>query len=110
MDASEPRVRRRGFFLHSDTTGEPDTGEHENPEGFVVRVRVRVREKGPAVSRQFASSGTRQVRSARLTGGRSRTEIRVVDEVDPQSIADEVGPQIRSGNVTGSRQRAHLTR
>src|SRR5206468_8762708 len=33
-------VRRRGFFLHSDTTGEPDTGEHENPEGFVVRIKV----------------------------------------------------------------------
>src|SRR6202140_2310241 len=97
MDASEPRVRRRGFFLHSDTNGEPDTGEHENPEGFVVRVRVRVRDDRPAVSRQFASSGTREVRSARLAGGRSRTEIRVVDEVDPQSIADEVGPQIRSG-------------
>jgi hypothetical protein len=32
---------RRGFFLHSDTTGEPDTGEHENPEGFIVRLRIR---------------------------------------------------------------------
>ena len=106
MDASEPRVRRRGFFLHSDTTGEPDTGEHENPEGFVVRAR----DHRPAVSRQFASGGSREVRSARLAGGRSRTEIHVVDEVDPQSIADEVGPQIRSGNVTGSRQRAHCTR
>jgi hypothetical protein len=102
MDASEPRVRRRGFFLHSDTTGEPDNGEHENPEGFVVRVRVR--DDRPAVSRQFAS-GTREVRSARLAGGRSRAEIRIVDEVDPKSIADEVGPQIRSGSVTGSRQR-----
>ena len=105
MDASEPRVRRRGFFLHSDTTGEPDTGEHENPEGFVVRVRVRG--DRPAVSRQFASSATREVRGARLAGGRSRTEIRVADEVDPQSTADEAGPQIRSGSVTGSRQRAH---
>ena len=107
MDASEPHVRRRGFFLHSDTTGEPDTGEHENPEGFVVRVRVRVRNDRSAVSRQFASSGTREVRSARLAGGRSRTDLRAVDGVDPQSIADEVGPQIRSGSVTGSRQRAH---
>ena len=107
MDASEPRVRRRGFFLHSDTTGEADTGEHENPEGFVVRVRVRVRENGPTVSRQFASSGTTEVRSERPADGRSRTEISVVDEGVP---ADEVVPQIRSGSVTGSRQRAHWTR
>ena len=85
MDAREARTRRRGFFLHSSDGSEPDTHEHENPEGFVVRVRVRVRENGPTVSRQFASSGTRQVRSARLTGGRSRTEIRVVDEGDSQS-------------------------
>ena len=39
MDAHEPHVRRRGFFLHSET-GEPDAAEVENPEGFVVRVRV----------------------------------------------------------------------
>jgi hypothetical protein len=94
MDASEPRVRRRGFFLHSDTTGEPDTGEHENPEGFVVRVR----NGRPAVSRQFASSAAREVLTARLGGGRSRTEVPVVDEA---------GPEIRSGSATGSRQRAH---
>src|SRR6186713_3046220 len=29
MDVCEPRVRRRGFFLHSDTTGEDHT-EHES--------------------------------------------------------------------------------
>ncbi len=103
MDASEPRVRRRGFFLHSDTTGEADTGEHENPEGFVVRVR----DNRPAVSRQFASSATREAQGARLAGGRSRPEIPVADEVDPQRPAEEAGPQIRSGSATGSRQRAH---
>jgi hypothetical protein len=94
MDASEPRVRRRGFFLHSDTTGEPDTGEHENPEGFVVRVR----NGRSGVPRQLVSGGTREVRSAEVGDGRSRTEIR---------IGDEAGPEIRSGSVTGSRQRAH---
>src|ERR1700687_2454444 len=99
MDANEPRVRRRGFFLHSDTTGEPDTGEHENPEGFVVRVRVRDDRLG--VPRKLASNVTRDVSSEQLAGGRSRTEIRVVDEV---------GPQIRSGSVTGSRQRASTPR
>ena len=85
MDASEPRVRRRGFFLHSDTTGEPETGELENPEGFTVRVRIN----RPAVSRQVAS-----------VAGRSRTTSR----------AEDARPEIRSGSVTGSRQRAHLPR
>ena len=32
MDACEPRARHRGFFLHSETTGEPETAELENPE------------------------------------------------------------------------------
>jgi len=85
MDVSEPRVRRRGFFLHSDTAGEPETGELENPEGFTVRVRV----SRPAVPRQVAS-----------TAGRSRTTSR----------AEDTRPEIRSGSVTGSRQRAHLPR
>jgi hypothetical protein len=86
MDASEPRVRRRGFFLHSDTTGEPETGELENPEGFTVRVRI----SRPAVPRQVASA----------SGGRSRTIAR----------SEDARPEIRSGSVTGSRQRAHLPR
>jgi hypothetical protein len=79
MDAHEPRVRRRGFFLHSTDGSEPDTGEHENAEGFATRTRI-VRSPSP---RQFGSS--RQAR----TEGR---------------------PEIRSGSVTGSRQRAHLPR
>jgi hypothetical protein len=89
MDVCEPRVRRRGFFLHSDTTGDHDTGEHENPEGFVVRVRI---------SRRMVAR-----RVARLAGGgRSAANHR--------SLTDEGLPQIRSGSVTGSRQRAHLPR
>ena len=88
MVAGKPRVRRRGFFLHSETAGEPDTGEHENPEGFVVRVRVA----RPAVPRRVASVA--------LAGGRSRS---------PAPIED-ANPEIRSGSVTGSRQRAHLPR
>ena len=85
MDAYEPRVRRRGFFLHSDTTGEPEIAEYENAEGFTVRSRSAVRSQTP---RQFAS-----VR-------RSQTETQV----------REGAPEIRSGSVTGSRQRAHLPR
>ena len=84
MDVSEPRVRRRGFFLHSDS-GEAETGELENPEGFGVRVRI----SRPAVPRQVASAA-----------GRSRATSR----------AEDSRPQIRSGSVTGSRQRAHLPR
>ena len=84
MDVCEPRLRRRGFFLHSSDGGDPDTGEHENPEG----VGVRVRSSAPRTTRQIAGSG--RARSA------SRTE--------------STNPQIRSGSVTGSRQRAHLPR
>ena len=92
MDAGEPRVRHRGFFLHSDTTGESDhTVEQENPEGF-----IRVRSKRPTVPRRLVSSS----RSARLAGGRSRIE----------TAADEATRQIRSGSVTGSRQRGHWPR
>jgi hypothetical protein len=85
MDAGEPRLRRRGFFLHSSDSGEPDSGEYENPEGFSVRTRVAA----PSVPRQIASSS-----------GRSRHATRV----------ENTNPQIRSGSVTGSRQRAHLPR
>jgi len=83
MDVREPQKRRRGFFLHSET-GEPDTGEHEAAEGVATRTRIT----RPETPRQFAS------------GRRNRAGVRV----------DESRPQIRSGSVTGSRQRAHLPR
>ena len=83
MDVREPQKRRRGFFLHSET-GEPDTGEHEAAEGVATRTRI-TRSETP---RQFAS-----VRRNRAEPG-----------------IDERHPQIRSGSVTGSRQRAHLPR
>jgi hypothetical protein len=82
MDVREPQKRRRGFFLHSDT-GEPDTGEHETAEGVATRTRI-TRSQTP---RQFASARRNR------EGG-----------------TDESRPQIRSGSVTGSRQRAHLPR
>jgi hypothetical protein len=95
MDASEPRLRRRGFFLHSPD-GEPDTGEYENPEGFIVRVRF----PGNPIPRKMASS-RRDASGARFSGGRSHCA---------DSHAGEGQPAIRSGSVTGSRQRAHLPR
>ena len=84
MDVYEPRVRRRGFFLHSSDGTEHDTGEHENPEGFTVRVRTN----RPTTPRQF-------------TGGR---------QAGNEARTDDARPAIRSGSVTGSRQRAHLPR
>jgi len=93
MDAREPRLRHRGFFLHSDTTGEPDTAEHENPEGFIVRVRV-------SASHASKQPTPRVIASARVSRGRSHSN----------GSADDSMPSIRSGSVTGSRQRAHLSR
>jgi hypothetical protein len=83
MVAGEARLRRRGFFLHSSDGSEPDTHENENPEGFVVRVKTR-----RSAPRQIASSGRSQ----------------------HVSRSEDTRPQIRSGSVTGSRQRAHLPR
>jgi hypothetical protein len=85
MDVSEPRVRRRGFFLHSSDTNEVETGEHENAEGFAVRFRT----SRSTASRRFSS------------GGRQAT-------LEQRTEEDRL--QIRSGSVTGSRQRAHLLR
>ena len=96
MDACEPRVRRRGFFLHSPD-GEPDTGEHENPEGLVVRVRVP---DNPA-SRKMLGSSSRGVPGTRFSTGR---------QLQAESDSSEGQPAIRSGSATGSRQRSHLSR
>ena len=87
MDVNEPRPRRRGFFLHSET-GEPDTGEHENPEGFIVRVT--------RASRHRVLSGSR------WSGGRQ-------SQVEAPAAVIEDG-RLRSESATGSRQRGHLTR
>lgn len=87
MDVNEPRLRRRGFFHHSET-GEPDTGEHENPEGFMVRV-------------------TRASRHGVLSGSRSSSGRQSQAETPAAVIEDG---RLRSESATGSRQRAHLTR
>jgi len=91
MVAREPQLRRRGFFLHSSDSGEPDTAEHENPEGFVVRVRVT----RASATRRMVSPGSR------FSGGR---------QAHNEGHPTEDQPAIRSGSVTGSRQRAHLPR
>ncbi len=99
MDVNEPRSRRRGFFLHSET-GEPDTGEHENPEGFVVRMRFG----GSVASAKVTSSAARATSGTRFSSGRqSRSE-------PPSAVIEHGRLRIRSGSVTGSRQRAHSLR
>jgi hypothetical protein len=94
MDACEPRPRHRGFFLHSSEGGESDTGEQENPEGFIVRVRF----PGNPIPRRMTSA-RRRVSGMRF--GRSHR---------PSSHVIESQPEIRSGSVTGSRQRVDLPR
>jgi hypothetical protein len=89
MGGREPRVRHRGFFLHSDTVGEPEIVEHENPEGFVVRVRIH-RPQSPRHA----------ISTARGSGRSGATASR----------SDEGRPEIRSGSATGSRQREHSHR
>ena len=85
MVVAEPRVRRRGFFLHSADTGEPEAAEHEDAEGINLRVRT-------------GRTGTpRQFSSIRRSGAEPAEE-------------EMSRPQIRAGSVTGSRQRAHLPR
>jgi hypothetical protein len=93
MDAHEPRLRHRGFFLHS--SDEPDSGEHENPEGFVVRTRPpRQQTRRRNATRRHGSSGVR-------FGGRSHRH---------DSLPADGQTEIRSASATGSRQPAHLPR
>jgi hypothetical protein len=100
MDVYEPRLRHRGFFLHSSEGGESDTGEHENPEGFIVRVRFPGHPPSRKVASRKIAGGRRTVSNARFGGRSHRTDSH---DTDGQ-------PEIRSGSVTGSRQRAHLPR
>ena len=88
-------AERRGFFLHSDTNGEPDTGEHENPEGFIIRARI-----SRPHNRRTSSMARQAVTAGRLPPGRSRA-------IAP---ADDSHFEIRSRIVTGIRQRAHSPR
>src|ERR1700722_11092638 len=110
MEENEPRPRRRGFFHHSET-GEPDSGEHENPEGFMVRVRFR---------RSFASRVNRAARHSMLSGGSlggtrsealsgSRYSGGRQSRAEAPAVVIEHG-RLRSESATGTRQRAHLTR
>ena len=86
MDAGEPRVRRRGFFLHSPDSGEPDTGEHENPEGFVVRVHF-----GRNALPRHSFSGGRMtynaVKAAEISLGKAMAQQLARDNIRVNSVA-----------------------
>jgi hypothetical protein len=89
-------VRRRGFFLHS-ADGEADTGDHESAEGVAIRsipAPVGGKKNGKHAHAARTVAGTRY-------GGRSHRS---------DATAHDSQPAIRSGSVTGSRQRAHLPR
>ena len=90
MIAGEPRVRRRGFFLHSSDNSESDMGygnELENPEGITVRVRVA----RPSVPRPAATSG-RSRTSSRHGKHRAGNQIR---ERDWQPSTGTLAPLIQ---------------
>ena len=92
MDACEPRVRRRGFFLHS-SDGEAGHRRTREPR--------RVHRSRPLPGQP----GRPQDRSARAASVRRRP-------IAPHRRRRRATamPAIRSGSVTGSRQRAHLPR
>lgn len=77
MDASEPRVRRRGLFLQTGA-GEPEAGDLDSAEGLAVRVRIiRPRKKhlvtAVSVSLKTATrSKLHTLRSASAIGSRPR--------------------------------------
>ena len=56
MDVREPQMRRRGFFLHSET-GEPDTGEHETAEGVATRIRITRSDSSQTVRQRPPKAG-----------------------------------------------------
>ena len=67
MVASEPRVRRRGYFL-SHAESDPEVGETESPEGVTSRVRI----PRPAVKRQGTGSLARSASASHSHGRSSR--------------------------------------
>ena len=82
MDATEPRVRRRGFFFHVEPH-ELDSVEHEAAEGISIRL-----------------SGSRKANHA----------IRTTSLATQPDKAKTLTTAVRSGNETGSRQPARTSR
>ena len=86
MDASGPRLRRRGMFFHVETP-ELDNVEHESAEGVSVRLRV---------------SRPRQERA--IVGSRKPTHaVRTTSLTSPDS-------DIRLATATGSHRQSRMPR
>jgi hypothetical protein len=76
-------VRRRGFFVFNSEVSEPDTSEHENPEGFVVRTPgTRHSASRPIANAAPRPAGTRQ------SGGRSEPPVGSRSRADDNSTSD----------------------
>jgi len=62
MDASEPRVRHRGYFLNPADSSETGPGEEAAAEGITIRVRIirpRMKRRAAGVMRRIALRPTR---------------------------------------------------
>ena len=73
MDVPEPRVRRRGMFVHAETP-ELDHIEQEGTEGVSIRLRV----SRPRAERAIVGSRkpTHAVRTASLNNSSAAAEVR----------------------------------
>jgi hypothetical protein len=86
MVAAEPRVRRRGMFVHVET---PELDEHEAPEGVSTRLGVT----RPRIERRhFVSVSSRKATHA----------------VRTSSLGDSTDFRLESG--TDSHRRARMSR
>ena len=71
MDVAEPRVRRRGFFVHVETP-ELDNVEQESTEGT-----TRLRVSRPRTERAMVSSSRKPTHAVRTTSLTSTSELRL---------------------------------
>ena len=97
MDEGEPRLRRRGMFFHVETP-ELDQVEHESAEGISIR-QVPSRKLTHAIratSRSRTSAAAQTTRPGAIAPGRRS--------------AERAGGLFRSGNGTGSRPQAPMSR
>jgi len=89
MDVAEPRVRRRGFFVHVETP-ELDQTEQESAEGVSVRLRVdRPRAERHAITSVSSRKPTHAVRTSTL---------------------ESQEPELRLATATGSHRQVRMSR